>query len=64
MKFSNFSRVPAVPNIKFCGQIDILRSKMEVCLPLAYPNTIYTHFSSLKPLAGLILLTKVSKAVV
>ena len=28
----------------------ILCSKLEVCLPLAYPSTIYKHFSSLKPL--------------
>ena len=34
----------------FVSRMDILCSKLEVCLPLAYPRTIYKHFSSLKPL--------------
>ena len=33
----------------FVAGMDILCSKLEVCLPLAYPSTIYKHFSSLKP---------------
>ena len=34
----------------FVARMDILCSELEVCLPLAYPSTIYNHFSSLKPL--------------
>ena len=33
----------------FVARMDILRSKLEVCLPLAYPSTIYKHFSSRMP---------------
>ena len=33
----------------FVAQMDILSSKLEVCLPLAYTSTIYKHFSSLMP---------------
>ena len=32
------------------ARIEILCSNLEVCLPLAYPSTIFKHFSSLKPL--------------
>ena len=34
--------------------MDILCGKLEVCLPLANPSTIYKHFSSLKPLGSLV----------
>ena len=34
----------------FVARMGILRSKLEVCLPQAYPSTIYKHFSSLRPL--------------
>ena len=50
MKFSNCSKLPDVPNIRFCGQNGHLWSKLEVCLSIAYHVTIYKHFSSLRPL--------------
>ena len=34
----------------FVAKMYISSSKLEVCLPLAYPSNIYKHFSSLKPL--------------
>ena len=34
----------------FVARKGILCRKLEVCLPLACPITIYKHFSSLKPL--------------
>ena len=50
MKFSNCSKLPDVPNIRFCGLNGHLWSKLEVCLSIAYHVTIYKHFSSLRPL--------------
>ena len=38
----------------FVARMGILCSKLEVCLPLAYPSTICKHFSSLKPLTQVI----------
>ena len=40
-------KAPRCP--KHVARMDIL-SKLEVCLPPAYPSTIYKHFSSLMPL--------------
>ena len=34
----------------FVSRMYILWSKLEVCLPLAYPSTIFKHFPSLKQL--------------
>ena len=34
----------------FVAGMDILSIKLDVCLPLAYPSTVYKHFSSLMPL--------------
>ena len=34
----------------FVAIIVIIIAKLDVCLPLAYPSTIYKHFSSLMPL--------------
>ena len=33
----------------FLARRDTLSIKLDVCLPLAYPSTIYKHFSSLMP---------------
>ena len=34
----------------FVARMDILSSKLDFCFPLAYPSTIYKHFSSFMPL--------------
>ena len=33
----------------FVARMDLMCSELEVSLPLAYPSTIYKHFSLLKP---------------
>ena len=35
----------------FAASRDIISIKLDDCLPLAYPSSIYKHFSSLMPLA-------------
>ena len=51
IKFLNCPGLPVVPNIRSCGQMDLLSIKLDDCLPLAYPSTIYKHFSSLMTFA-------------
>ena len=34
----------------FVARMATLSSKLEVCLPLAYPSTIYKHISLLRPM--------------
>ena len=48
MKFSNCSQMFQISY--FVAKMDISSPKLEVCLPLAYPRTIYNHFSILMPL--------------
>ena len=40
-------RCSKVQTSDFVARMDILSCKLEVCLPLAYPSTIYKHFFSL-----------------
>ena len=40
IKFLNCPGLPVVPNIRSCGQMDLLSIKLDYCLPLAYPTTL------------------------
>ena len=49
---SNFQAAQESQMLKtsvFAAIMGILCSELEICLPLAFPSTIYKHFTSLTP---------------
>ena len=41
------SKIKMLQSSYFVARMDNLIIKLDVCLPLAYPSTIYLHFTSL-----------------